>query len=60
MNTKVQKKSNGVKKVLKSILKSFIRIDKIPFTENGRSAEYCTMYVFGLAVCSNIYPAKNN
>ncbi|SIR25175.1 hypothetical protein [Chryseobacterium indoltheticum] len=56
--TKVQKKSNRAKKVLKSILKSFIRIDKIPITENGKTAEYCTMYVFGIMVCSDIYPSK--
>jgi|GEM_PF-3547601 len=47
-----------LKKLLKSVLKSFVRIDKIPFTDNGRQAEYCTTYVFGLAITSNIYPEK--
>lgn len=44
--------------IFKKLLKSFIRIDRIPLTKNGRNAEYCTMYVFGLAICSNIYPVK--
>jgi len=48
-----------MKKIFRSFLKLFIRIDRIPFTENGRDSEYCTMYVFGLAICSNIYP-KNH
>lgn len=47
------------KKLLKAVLKTFVRIDKIPFTDNGRSAEYCTMYVFGLAITSNIYSREN-
>lgn len=58
METKVQKKSSFLKKVLKRFLQLFIRIDTIPFSKNGRLSEYSTMYVFGLSICSNIYPAK--
>jgi len=46
------------KKIIKRFLKFFIRIDKIPFTDNGRPAEYCTMYIFGLPLVSNIYSSK--
>jgi hypothetical protein len=64
MTTKLQnqkeKTTVKVKKVLKSFLQLFIRIDRIPFTENGKNAEYCTMYVFGLAISSNVYPSKLN
>ena len=49
-----------MKKILKRFLKTFIRIDRIPFTDNGKSAEYCTLFILGLAVASNVYPRANN
>lgn len=62
MSTNVQnqkeKTSQKLKKNFRSFLKLFIRIDKIPFTDNGKNVEYCTMYIFGLAICSNIYPSN--
>ncbi|MDE5525662.1 hypothetical protein [Elizabethkingia meningoseptica] len=36
-----------MKKLVKRILKKFIRIDVIPFTDNGVNTEYRMMYVFG-------------
>lgn len=47
-----------MRKTIKKLLKIFIRIDKIPFTDNGKSVEYCTMYICGLAIASNVYPVK--
>lgn len=44
-----------LKNLLRSFLKTFIRIDRIPFNNNGVNCEYCTMYVFGLAITSRIY-----
>lgn len=52
MTTKLQKKSKL--RFLKSFFKVFIRIDRIPFDENGHSLEYYTIYIFGLAVFSSI------
>lgn len=58
MSTKVQKKSNKLKKVLKNILEMFIRIETIPFCYDGKMRKHCTMYVFGIEVCSNSYSSK--
>ncbi|CAA7196847.1 hypothetical protein [Chryseobacterium potabilaquae] len=46
------------KKLLKRGLKLFIRIEIIPFNDNGKTVEYCTMYVFGLPLISNISQSK--
>jgi hypothetical protein len=46
-----------MKKLLKRILQTFIRIEKIPFTENGIAKEFCSMYVFGKHIASNTYKA---
>lgn len=45
----------AIKNSFRSFLKTFIRIDRIPFNDNGVNCEYCTMYVFGLAFTSRIY-----
>lgn len=49
----------SIKKLLRNFLKLFIRIDRIPFNDNGVNCEYCTMYVFGLAFTSHIYKSQN-
>ena len=48
-----------IRKPLKKFLKLFIKIDTIPFTDNGKAVEYCTMHIFGLFIASQVYPAKN-
>lgn len=55
MTTKVQNKTNKLKKVFKTFLQLFIKIETIPFSYDGRIRKHCTMYVFGFEVCSNSY-----
>lgn len=47
-----------MRKLLRIFLKTFIKIEKIPFTDNGESKEFCSMYIFGIHVASNVYKAK--
>lgn len=55
MTTKVQKKSNAFKKVLKRFLQLFIRFEILPISYDGRIKEHFTMYLFGKEFCSGFY-----
>ena len=46
-----------MKKLFKKILQSFITIEIIPFTENGKPKEFCTMYVFNKRFTSGVFTA---
>lgn len=45
----------SIKKSFKKFLQLFIRIESIPFTNNGRPAEHCTLYIFGFSIASNVF-----
>lgn len=47
-----------MKKLLKRFLQTFIRIEVIKFTENGKPKEFTTMYVFGKARISGVLDGK--
>lgn len=47
------------KKILKIITWPFLRVDTIPFNDNGRNLQYCTLYVLCIPMLSRIYYPKN-
>lgn len=47
----------SIQKRAVQILKLFITIEKIPFDENGKPKEFCTMYLFNRKFASGVFDA---
>ncbi|WP_156907016.1 hypothetical protein [Epilithonimonas caeni] len=43
------------KKILWVIMWPFLRVDVIPFNENGRKVEFCTLFILCIPTISKIY-----